>query len=70
MKVRKDGQAGDAQIADCEALNPVEENLLWYPFGQKTRVLRREMFKRILSSNAADAKAVPWRQVYFAPRSR
>jgi len=24
MKVRKDGQAGDAQIANCEALNPVQ----------------------------------------------
>ena len=32
MKVRKDGQAGDAQIADCEASNPVETCfflLLW-----------------------------------------
>lgn len=28
MKVRKDGQAGDAQIADCETLNPVQESRL------------------------------------------
>ena len=36
----------------------------------KTLVLRREMFKRILSSNAADAKAVPWRQVIVVPQSQ